>query len=332
MSKRPNHGRGAGLQRTFRLVGELLKGEVMGAAEAARLLCINEPAARKQLQNMARLLPGLTSEKTTGRTVWRFTAPATTWDHNAAIAASIGSSLAPLFKGTRYGEALDELRTTLVDHNARKDWFQNIERKFWFVQQGGDLGISRRGSPLDDILTGLLQERHLQIENKKFGGEKESVTVAPLSIVLHQHQLYLLAKKNDDTLHTYRLSRIKKATSLEKFSYPTARQFSPEQVFKDSFGIWIPDEKAVDVELRLDTRWSTFVAHHQWHPSQRVDSSGGQLRVRLHCALCPELAQWILAFGEDAEVCTPPALREKIATKVRLMHERYSSREGVVAL
>ncbi|MFT3710938.1 MAG: WYL domain-containing protein [Archangium sp.] len=220
---------------------------------------------------------------------------------------------------------MEKLRAKLIEHNSRKEWFQNIERKFWFVRQGGDIGLFGKNSALDDILTGLLQEKRLLLQNEKFDGELESVTVAPLSMVLHQHQFYLLAKKADGVLHTFRLSRIRSAVPRERFEYPKPKAFSPERVFQNAFGIWVKNENPVEIEIHLSPRWRTFVSKHKWHSSQRVRPTNQKLELTVTCVPCPELEQWILSFGDEAEVVRPQDLRERIRAKAEGMARKYTA-------
>ena len=149
----------------------------------------------------------------------------------------------------------------------------------------------------------------------------------PLSIVVHDHQLYVVGRGEGGRLHPYRFSRIADVDVLhDEFTYPTRSQYDPAQVFHDSFGIFL-NLPAQDVELKLDRRWRTFAQTHRWHVSQVVEVRDDAVRVTLHVRVCAELEAWILGFGEEAEVIRPAELRERIAARASRLARKYALRE-----
>jgi hypothetical protein len=111
------------------------------------------------------------------------------------------------------------------------------------------------------------------------------------------------------------LLRIRSVDVLDdSFAYPSRNEYDPEQVFRDSFGIFL-DLPVHDVELRLHRQWAVYAQSHRWHDSQTVEVAGDHVRVRMRVRVCPELEAWILGFGEDAEVVAPAVLRAKIAKR-----------------
>lgn len=203
--------------------------------------------------------------------------------------------------------------------------FRNIDRKFWFVSQGGDANIQDNEALLDDLLDALLDERLVVLTYLNRDGEEKKGTFAPLSVVVYQHQLYLVARHADATLRPLRLSRIQKVEASEPFTYPTRDQFDPQSVFSKSFGVWLSAEEAVAISIRLDPAWATHARTHRWHASQRVRVDKSGVYVTLRCRHCPELEQWVLSFGEQAEVLKPLALRKKIAARVAALAACYTS-------
>lgn len=328
MPKRPTEGPRAALARTVRLVAALLTGQPLDAKKAAQVLGVQEPAALQQMKALA-ALPGVTMDDGSGRKVWRYASEPATWGLPSVIAACFGSSLAPLFEGSAYGEHLDKLRSQLIEGTPRRGLFKNIDRKFWFLCQGGDLGISKDGSLLDEVIDALLHENRIRMTYEGFGGDRKEVSIAPLSIALYQHQLYLLGRQSDGSLHPYRLARVRSLEAEGRFTYPSRADFDPSAVFAQSLGIWIRAADTEEVEVRLDAKWATYAKTHRWHPSQKVVSEGTDVRVIIRCRICPEVEQWILSFGEAAEVIRPQTLRESIARRAMRLAARYSARTAV---
>src|SRR5690606_1389112 len=103
----------------------------------------------------------------------------------------------------------------------------------------------------------------------------------------------------------------------ESFPYPSPNEYDPEVVFRDSIGVWAGAPEPCRVRVRLSREWSVHAKHHRWHHSQRIarEHSDGSVEVELMVRPCPELEQWILRFGETAEVLEPPELRDRLAAR-----------------
>jgi predicted DNA-binding transcriptional regulator YafY len=164
-----------------------------------------------------------------------------------------------------------------------------------------------------------------------FSGVSEALRLEPLSIVVHDHQLYVVARgvgrgSAGRALHPYRFARLGSVEVLEEtFTYPARAEYDPEALFESSFGIFV-DPPLAAVELRLHPRWRVYAQSHRWHDSQEVGSDGDRVTVRLSVRVCPELEAWILGFGEEAEVVRPPALRRRMARRAAAMARAYASR------
>jgi hypothetical protein len=109
------------------------------------------------------------------------------------------------------------------------------------------------------------------------------------------------------------------------FSYPTQSEYDPDQIFEDSFGVFLGADFAVrDVQVKLTGGWSNYSQFHRWHRSQRIIRCADGVIVHLRARVCPELKAWILGFGEDAEVLAPAELRDEIARRLEQAASRYA--------
>jgi hypothetical protein len=69
-------------------------------------------------------------------------------------------------------------------------------------------------------------------------GSLQHLRLEPLSIVVHDHQLYVVGRDHQGGLHPHRFSRISSVDVLDdSFQYPGRTEYDPDQVFRDSFGI-----------------------------------------------------------------------------------------------
>jgi predicted DNA-binding transcriptional regulator YafY len=325
MPRKPREqGAAPGLGRSARIVGALLRGEPLDAARAAALIGVQEPAALEQLRAIESELPGVRVMREGRRNVWRYHAEPETWQTPVVVAACLGSSLAPLFRRSAHGQAFAEIRSRLVSNTQTRQRFGAVERKFWFHAQGGEQGVDASPALFDNLVDALLDSVTVTMSYEHFDGQLETLAVAPLSLVLYQHQLYLLAQPAQRKVHPFRVARILSLTRGKPFRYPPPTQFNPEDLFKDSLGIWINAEGPIEtVVVHLGKHWATYARTHRWHPTQSVRSIRGAVEVSFRCRLCRELTQWVLAFGSDAKVIKPAGLRTAIKREVTSMAAVY---------
>lgn len=326
--------RGNALQRTLKILRDLMQGKEHDRHSAATTAGIKPAAADRQLKAMEKTIPEVVSKVGKDRRrIFRFDRASTRRDHRASkqaiVAACFGASLGKLFDGN-YKVAMQE---ALSDQMARHDRkIASVDRKFWFVRQGGEFSLPTNQHLLDELIDALLEQNHCEIEYEHFDGRVERIRILPLSAVIHEHQLYFMARNEKSQIRSYRFSRIRIANRQdEKFEYPSQAEYDPEQLFRESFGIFIGDDYPVKkVRLWLAERWRAFAQTHRWHPSQQVSTALGTPRkngieLSLRIRVCPEFERWVLSFGEDAEVLAPKSLRSKIAERSRLAASTYKA-------
>jgi predicted DNA-binding transcriptional regulator YafY len=307
-------GRSASIDRHFKLVADLLKGREHDRHSLAKRLGVQPAMADRLMKAALEHLPNVVEGHEGKRRTIKMSAATKVVEppFPTAVAACFGASLWPLFEGSTYQAGIRDALHQVIGRTKRKSVFKDIDRKFWFLARGGELALLDRAHLLDEVLEAVLQHRVISVEYTRFEGHKMRLRLEPLSIVVHDHQLYVVAKGEDARLHPYRFSRLTEVDVLDDtFPYPTRTEYDPDQAFRDSFGIFL-NLPVQDVELKLAKRWRLFAQTHRWHGSQVVDVMKDHVRVRLHVRVCPELEAWIRGFGAEAEVVAPVGLREKI--------------------
>jgi predicted DNA-binding transcriptional regulator YafY len=318
--------RSASVDRHFLLVEDLLRGREHDRHSLAERLGV-KPAMADRLMKAVLRLPGVHEHKQGRRRTIKMDlaslAPAPPPPYPTAVAACFGASLWPLFEGSTYERGIRDAARDVVGRTRRRAVFRDIDRKFWFLRRGGEVALLDRSPLLDEIIDAVLRHRVLSIEYTRFTGAAQHLRIEPLSIIVHDHQLYVVARDGEGRLHPYRFARIRAAEALdESFDYPGRHEYDPGQVFRDSFGIFL-DKPVHDVVLELRKNWATYAQSHRWHDSQRVEVGPDHVVVRMHVRVCPELEAWILGFGEEAQVVGPKALRDRIEKRLRAMGRNY---------
>lgn len=333
--------RGKDLRRFAEMMRALMEGVELDAASASERFGINVDPARRNLNLLLAVLPGVEKRRDGRRDVFSFNHEAAfgsdrTLDSRpgiaAAISASFGAAFSRVFSGTDYQVQLDGLRARVVDRLTvmRKKLFSNIGRKVVVVCGREEVLTDKQGL-LDDVLDGVLKQRRVRMTYRTFDGREKEVTVKPYSLAVYDAHLYMIAAEAQAP-HPYRFARILELdVTDEEFPYPEPSEYDPAVLFRDSIGIWAGAEpEACRIRVRLSETWTVYARHHRWHESQRItrDLEDGGVELEFRVRPCPEFEQWILRFGEGAEVLEPVALRERIAGRLKAAAGRYEIPTG----
>lgn len=139
------------------------------------------------------------------------------------------------------------------------------------------------------------------------------------------HALYLLGlDETRDAIRTFKVDRISDlALTAETFDEPATDALAA--TLGRAWDI-IADQEPVEVELRFAPGVAARVAETIWHPSQRTEvEPDGSLRWQATVAGTIEIKLWILSWGADVEVVSPPELRADVADVLRRALGRYAA-------
>lgn len=330
--------RGKDLRRFAEMMRALMEGIELDAASASERFGINVDPARRNLNLLQAVLPGVEKRRDGRRDVFSFDYEAAFGSDRAldsrpgiaaAISASFGAAFSRVFSGTDYQVQLDGLRARVVDRLSlmRKKLFSNIGRKV-VVVCGREEVLSDKQGLLDDVLDAVLKQRRVRMKYRTFEGKVKEVTVKPYSLAVYDAHLYMIAAEAQAP-HPYRFARILDLEVTEgEFTYPEPSEYDPAVLFRDSIGIWAGGEpEPCRVVIRLGPMWTVYARHHRWHESQRIikDLADGGVELEFRVRPCPEFQQWVLRFGEDAQVIEPAELRARIGQRLSAAAARYET-------
>ncbi len=151
-------------------------------------------------------------------------------------------------------------------------------------------------------------------------------TVRPylLEPSLQTHALYLIGWDEDrSAMRTFKVERIRDLAVL-----PRTFDAPEDDVVAQLRRAWdiIADQPAVEVVLRFRPEVAGRVMEASWHPSQQVtELPDGSLEWRATVAGIIEIRLWILSWGSDVEVVSPPVLRDDVAGTLRSAAARYEN-------
>lgn|GEM_PF-2861071 len=225
----------------------------------------------------------------------------------------MGKILFEFTSGTELKQSIDQVFEKLsycLSHGKLKH-MDKLSAKF-YCTPGSPKNYRAADDQLNEIVSGLVYEKKVVVEYKSPTGEIINDKVCPLSLVVHNNALYMIAQsENNGKMRTYSIERIISARWLRKetFSYPLS--YSPKSYLNEALGIVVGE--AVDIRLAISSSASEYFKQRTWHRSQRVmEMADGSLHVFIKLPVTSELVSWLLGFGAELEVLEPQNLRDKM--------------------
>jgi len=182
------------------------------------------------------------------------------------------------------------------------------------------------GRIFHQVLEHLLRGRPLAVEY--YSPHRDATTVRdilPLHLLHYMGTWHIIAHcglKND--LRDFVVSRVKALKPSERELTP---RFSAAQVkayIRRHFGI-MHSPTTTTVRLRFAPQAAPWVAEQVWHPTQELEREpDGALILSFPVADFREIKREVLRHGAQAEVLSPPALRDEIRREIAGMQRIYA--------
>jgi predicted DNA-binding transcriptional regulator YafY len=165
----------------------------------------------------------------------------------------------------------------------------------------------------DALAKAVMDGAEVSFAYHKLAGEKsEQRTVQPYHLGCIENQWYLFAHDADrGAVRTFALPRIRGVEKTgAKFRRP--KNFSLAKILEGSFAVF-EGGRTDKVRIRFTGVAARLVGERVWHASQKLSPGKSGLVLEMRVGLSPDLRQWILGWGAEAEVLEPPDLRRDLA-------------------
>lgn len=230
------------------------------------------------------------------------------------------------FQGAQ--SAFAKIRSTLGDAPLRH--LEKLAAAFYHKTHGL-ADYSEQGRLIDDLVRAI-EDRRLTVITYRSLRTTEPVThydVHPYALVWHKQALYLLAwSAGHEQVRTFKIDRISAAETKDlQFARPA--DFDPRQFLAGSFGIFHADGPLHTVRVRFSPAAARVLSEKTFHPTQRLTRQrDGTVIAQWQLSSLEEFASWILSWGQQAEVLSPPALREKVVEEMSGCLGKYRLSKG----
>jgi len=177
-----------------------------------------------------------------------------------------------------------------------------------------------------EVLTRAWADRRLvRIQYRALSREITERVIAPyfLEVSRSEPAAYVIGfDQLRQALRTFKIERIEEAELLDEH-YSIPDDFDPYSYLADSWGIM--DDATVLVHLRFSPAVAPRVRESVWHQSQKIDDlPDGGCELRMQIGGIREIRSWVLSWGGDVEVLSPPELRNEIAEHGRRIAALYA--------
>ena len=268
------------------------------------------------------------SEKRDGRVFYRFLESFRLGDipftPDEILALAFGADLLRVLEGTVFHDsirsALGKIRAGLSPE--LREYLLRLAESFR-VLPGPHKNYARYRETIQALSDAVLGRRRLRMRYQTGStGQISTRELDPYRVWYRSGGLYVVGLDHKSgEIRTFAVDRIRR---LE----PTARRFTVPASFDfdayigASFGVIA--EPAVQVRIRFDRRWATYVSEHTWHASQQLaPSPDGGVELAMQVGGTAELRAWILSFGAGAEVLEPATLRSEVVRELAGAAARY---------
>lgn len=270
----------------------------------------------------------LYEETVARRKVWRLRTSARhetiTLTTSQMIALFLSGRVFDFLKGTGFKEDLDDIFTRLESTLKRKDFVaaRNLDRKIFDVNEAPHI-YAERLEDVNDITTALIREERLRVRHTSVSSAKKQFVVEPYTLLIYKKGLYLVANSPHHGAHrTFALDGFRSVEWLkgDRFEYPS--DYHPSQTAQGAFGLIRGELQRV--RIFFDGGVARYVRRRRWHPTQHIRNVAGWIELTMDVAGIVEVTNWVLGFGDKAEVLEPVKLREDVAAELRRAAGRYA--------
>ncbi len=219
----------------------------------------------------------------------------------------------------RYAEAIDRILDVVdVRRLLSQEEFEE------YVQFETPVYVEGSGF-IEPVISAIKERQVLKIGHQPF------TKAAPVTRIVHPYLLkeyrnrwYLVGLDDEiDQIRTFGLDRIK---SLEMIAVPFRRSaFSVKEYFRYTIGMIAPQKTPPVIKLEFKKQQAQYLLTQPIHATQKVLRETRETIVfgfEVHPTY--EFMAFILGYGKDVRILSPPALRIVIKTLIGEMSELYS--------
>jgi proteasome accessory factor B len=180
------------------------------------------------------------------------------------------------------------------------------------------------------VLKAQQARRKVRVRYRSLNSAKTTTrTIHPYHVANHRGDWYVAAwDEGRSDVRLFALHRMLAAEELEA-PYEIPASFSYKAFMQGAFGVMRGGEPT-DVAIRFGPRQALWIREGSWRkPARVVEQSDGGLVLHLRVTETSGVRRWVMQFGGEAEVLSPPSVRRAVAAELEQALRAYRKRAGL---
>jgi predicted DNA-binding transcriptional regulator YafY len=176
---------------------------------------------------------------------------------------------------------------------------------------------------IDRIVEAIEENKFIKFDYSPFGRPSSGRMLAPLLLREDKHLWYVIGfQDGKGKPKTFALDRMSNLKITDKVF--TSQKFDPDNYFKHSFGITVPEEQPVEVVLSFSSYQGNYLKALPIHETQKVlidDENEYRISVRIKPSY--EFYSKILSYGPNVKVISPETVVNEVKRLIRESDQKY---------
>lgn len=229
-------------------------------------------------------------------------------------------------KGTPFVEDLDNL-ISKVQAGLPAKTVNHLERigHVFAPLQGPTRLYAKQKETVNNLRKALLLQKTVTLHHQKPDYDVPTAhRMDPYVLVLYQYGLYVVGYSHRaKALRMFSSERIHRVdVTDDRFDMPS--EFSFEAQSRRLFGLIDEPPKTVRIWFSADVAY--LLKERQWHPTQSLkQQKDNSVIVTFLAGGLDEITSWILSWGADAKVMSPPELVQSVCAQLTTARKHYPS-------
>lgn len=271
----------------------------------------------------------LTCSDDSGEKTWRLPLgykgfPAITLSRYELMSLQLARANLRHLKGTPFTEDLDAVIAKVATFlpSSTANHLERIVQVFAPLQRGMR-SYAGKGNLLRQLRTALLLQLTVELTYKKPDANKAAIyRVDPYTLVLYELGLYVAGYSHRSRAERlFAVDRIKQI-KLTEDRFEISTSYSSTERYANQFGLI--EESPQEVRVWFGQDVAQLISERRWHPTQRIRKlKNGSVEVSFHAGGLDEIAWWILSWGKEAKVLSPPKLVKIVTNQLSQSLKRY---------
>jgi predicted DNA-binding transcriptional regulator YafY len=187
--------------------------------------------------------------------------------------------------------------------------------------------LAGRQDVYDELVDAAQRHLAVRIEYRSLSPPETIVTrLCPYRLLFSRRSWYVIGRSSVHRgIRTFNVGRIDTLVRLDD-SFVMPPRFSVARHIGNAWHMIREQPFNKRVTIRFDKLVADNVAEVRWHRTQQITrNDDGSINFEVTVDGLREISWWILGYGDQAEVLSPPELREMIIERVERMARRYRS-------